>query len=61
MILLGLAAKVVLCVFKKKKPTEGSITIFGGLEGKWLEPTFSGVTKKANLNPRATAGELSTV
>jgi hypothetical protein len=32
--------------------------VFGGLQGKWLEPTFSGVTKKANLNPRATAGEL---
>lgn len=45
LILPGLAAKVVLCVFTKKKSTEGGIVIFGGLWGTGLEPTFSGVTE----------------
>lgn len=33
--------------------------IFVSLQGRWLKPTFSGVTEKAKLNPGATVGEFS--
>jgi hypothetical protein len=62
LILPKLAAEVVLCVFSKKNQLGvGAVMIFAGLQGKWLKPMFSRVTEKANLNPRATAGEFSTV